>query len=377
MKIAIDSRGATWYHGTGIGTYTENILKEILNIDKNNDYMLYWSGKPKDYIMDNPCKKILTSRKHHRFFQLHFFPHNLKKNEIDLYHVPQNGIGLSSNIDCLKVATIHDLIPYVLPETVGKGYLCKFLKEIPFILDCCDGLLTVSEYSKKDILRFFPSISPDKIFVTPLAANSNFRSMPKNLCGDYLKNKYNIDYKFFMYMGGFSDRKNVHSLIKAYSDVRSSLNEDIKLVILGSYRDKSQKLIKLCEKLNISDHVNFVGFIPEEDVCYFYNSTEAFVYPSLYEGFGLPPLEAMSCGTPVICSGTTSIPEVVHDCGLFIDPNDFTSISNSLFTISNDEKLKIDLSTRGLQRSKLFSWKNTAEATISAYEKIYELSSTN
>ena len=370
MKIAIDSRSATWYHGTGIGTYTENILRELLSLDSDNEYLLYWSGKSKDYILNNPCKKILTSKKHQRFFQQHFFPYNLQKNNIELYHVPQNGIGLNNEIHCLKVATIHDLIPYIMPETVGKGYLCKFLKEIPNIIDSCDGLITVSEYSKQDIMRFFPSFNPERIFVTPLATNFNFCQLNKDVCKKLLSEKYNINSKFILYMGGFSDRKNVSSLIEAYSKIRSSLTEDVKLIILGSYRDKSQKLVTMCSDLNIEDHVIFAGFIPEEHVSSFYNACEVFVYPSFYEGFGLPPLEAMSCGTPVICSNTTSIPEVVGDCCIPIDPYKIDSISDAICKILKDDNLRNTLSQKGLERAKLFSWKDTAKKTLEAYETI-------
>lgn len=372
MKIAIDARGATWYHGTGIGTYTENIIRELLNLNTENHYLLYWSGKAKDYTEKENCNKIITSRKHHRFFQTHFFPKNLEKNKAHIYHVPQNGIGLTENIPCLKVATIHDLIPYIMPETVGPGYLKKFLKEMPQILQLCDGLLTVSEYSKRDILKFFPYIDEDKIFVTPLATNGNFSPLPKDKCRKYLKDNYGIDYKFIMYMGGFSDRKNVHSLIRSFSKIRSSLKKDVKLVILGSYRDKSQKLVKLCEELGVSKHVNFAGFIPEEDVSVFYNLCECFAYPSFYEGFGLPPLEAMSCGAPVVCSNTTSIPEVVSDSAHLIDPYSMDSISEGIFNVISSKSLQKELSEKGLKRSQDFSWENTALNTLNAYKRIYD-----
>ena len=176
-------------------------------------------------------------------------------------------------------------------------------------------------------------------------------------------------------MGGFSDRKNVNSLIEAYSNVRTSLNEEIKLVILGSYRDKSQKLVTMCSDMNIEDHVIFAGFIPEEHVSSFYNACEVFVYPSYYEGFGLPPLEAMSCGTPVICSTTTSIPEVVADSCIPINPYKLDSISNAICKILKDDNLRNTLSQKGLERAKLFSWKYTAKKTLEAYEAIKHLSS--
>lgn len=370
MKVAIDCRGINWYHGTGIGTYTNNLLKNLLKFKTDNDYYLYWSGNGyKRYIKEN-CHCIITSSKHHRFFQQYFFPSNLKSEKIDIYHIPQNGIGLSDEIDCTKFVTIHDLIPYIMPETVGRGYLNKFLKEMPLIIQNSGGILTVSEYSKQDILRFFP-IEKDRIFVTPLAANEIFKPLDKKGCFDFISKKYNIKNKFALYLGGFSDRKNVYSLIEAFSKAHKNLKEEFSLVILGSYRDSSQKLIKLVENLNMEKHIIFAGFIPEEELPIFYNASTAFIYPSLYEGFGLPPLEAMSCGTPVISSNITSIPEVVGDSGILINPYSLNDLQNSIETLLNDEKLQENLSKKSKKRAKEFSWTKTAELTLNAYEKIY------
>lgn len=373
MKIGIDARGITWYHGTGIGTYTENILKNLFEIDKTNKYHIYWSGNNYNSFENKNSKIIMTSKRHQRFFQQHYFPENLINEEIDLYHVPQNGIGITAQIHCPKVVTIHDLIPYIMPETVGRGYLNKFLKEMPFIINNSQGILTVSEYSKKDILKFFP-IDESKIFVTHLAANKDFKPMDKEKCKEIIKNKFNINNPFILYLGGFSDRKNVHSLIEAFSKVYNQLNKDYRLVILGSYRDSSQKLIKLVEKFKMASKIIFAGFVDQVDLPVFYNAADAFVYPSLYEGFGLPPLEAMNCGTPVITSNTTSIPEVVGDAGLLINPYDISSLTDSIGKLINNESLRNELSKKGLERSKEFTWRKTAKKTLQAYTKIAEQS---
>lgn len=369
MRIGIDGRGINWYSGTGIGTYTENVLKNLLNIDKENYYHIYWSmGNEHDYIKDN-SNIIQTSRKHHRFFQEYFFPYDLKNKKIDIYHVPQNGIGLNTNITCKKIVTIHDLIPYIMPETVGRGYLLKFLKEMPYIIDKSQGILTVSEFSKKDILRFFP-IDESKIFVTPLAADSKYKPLHKDSCKSILKDKYNINKKFILYLGGFSERKNVHSLITAFSNIYYDLNEEYNLVIVGSYKDDSQYLIKLRDKLNMTDKIIFTGFAPDEDLPIFYNGCEVFVYPSLYEGFGLPPLEAMNCKTPVITSNLTSIPEVVGDSGILINPHNIIELESSIVEILNDDSLKDYYGKKGFERAQNFSWQNTAKKTLQAYKKV-------
>ncbi|MCD2346677.1 glycosyltransferase family 4 protein [Clostridium guangxiense] len=371
MNIGIDARPINLYRGSGIGTYTENVTRELLNLDSKNSYTLYWYGTDYETFKHNNCKINIISRGHHNFFENCYLPYNTIKNNIDIYHIPQNGIGLSEDLSCIKVVTIHDLIPYVMPETVGKGYLLKFLKSIPLVVEKCDAIITVSEYSKKDLLKFFP-INPDKIYVTPLAANSNYKIMDKAYCSGYLLNNYGIKNKFILYIGGFSPRKNVKALIYAFSKIKKSLTQPVSLVIVGSNKDDLNNLKLLCDKLRISKEVIFTGYVKESELPIFYNTCEVFAYPSLYEGFGLPPLEAMSCGAPVITSNITSIPEVVKDSGILIDPFKSSEIENALWKVLNDESLRNDLKVRGIKNSATFSWKKTAEKTLDIYNAVYK-----
>ncbi|NNU77059.1 glycosyltransferase family 4 protein [Clostridium estertheticum] len=376
MKIAIDARGINLYNGTGIGTYTENILKNLITIDSVNNYHIFWSGYNFESIKKENCKIIMTSKKHQRFFEDYYFPENISKENIDIYHMPQNGIGFSQAISCKKVVTIHDLIPYVMPETVGRGYLLKFLKEMPMIVGNSDGIITVSEFSKRDILKYFP-IDESKIFVTPLAADAKYTPLDKLHCKNFLKKAYNLNNPFILYIGGFSERKNVASAITAFSKVYKDLSENYDLVIVGDYRDSGQKLMKLTNELNMLSHVIFAGFVPEEHLPLFYNSCDALIYPSFYEGFGLPPLEAMNCGTPVIASNLTSIPEVVGDTGILINPYDIESIALAIGNLLSSENLRSELSAKALLRSKQFSWQNTAGRTLKVYESVYKAASTS
>lgn len=372
MRIAIDARGINFYSGTGIGTYTENVLKNLIDINTTNNYHIFWSGSNYESIKKENCKIVMTSKRHQRFFEDHYFPESIAKENIDIYHMPQNGIGFSEEISCKKVVTIHDLIPYIMPETVGKGYLLKFLKEMPLIIGGSDGIITVSEFSKRDILKFFP-IDENKIFVTPLAADKKYAPLDKIYCRNFLKDVYNLTDPFILYLGGFSERKNVASLLTAFSKVYKDLNKKYNLVIVGGYKDSSQRLVELTNELKINSHVIFTGFVPEEHLPIFYNGCDTFVYPSFYEGFGLPPLEAMNCGTPVIASNLTSIPEVVKDGGVLINPYDISEISFAIGNLLSNDKLRADLSYRGLKRASEFSWQNTALNTLKVYESIYNL----
>lgn len=372
MKFSIDARGINLYKGSGIGTYTENLLRELLNIDTKNNYSIFWTGENYESYKKDNSKIIFTSKKHGTFYENYYYPNYIEENNIDMHHIPQNGIGLNELYTSSVVVTIHDLIPYILPETVGRGYLQRFLRDMPLIVSNSKIILTVSEYSKRDIMKFFPFVNEEKIFVTPLAANKSYKPLNKSNCVEYIKNKYSISSPFLLYIGGFSTRKNVKELIIAFSKIHKSLKKDYKLVLCGSIKDEGVKLQDLCKELLIDDKIIFTGFIPDDELPLFYNAAELFVYPSLYEGFGLPPLEAMSCATPVITSNSTSISEVTKDCAILIDPFNKDELASSILNLLNSESLLQEYSQKGYKNSLNFTWKNTAIATLKAYEHAFE-----
>ena len=375
MNIAIDSRGATLYKGTGIGTYTDRLVSELLlNCSPKDKFTLFCCGQFNDRFISPNSDIIYSSGRHGSFYEQFYFPHILNKNKFQLYHIPQNGIGLNTSYSIPTIVTIHDLIPYIMPETVGRGYLERFLCDMPEIIKNSAAIITVSNYSKKDILKFFSFYPEDKIFVTPLAADKIFKPLNKTNCLKHVQSKFKFNTQYILYVGGFSSRKNVLGLIKAFSKIYNNLNKQYTLLIAGSPKDEGNNLIKYIKEHNLEKKIIFTDFIDTSLLPVLYNGCDAFVYPSLYEGFGLPPLEAMSCKTPVITSNISSIPEVTgsNNC-ILIDPFNEEELMASLTTLINNEDLKLKLSENGYRHSQKFSWKETAVKTLQVYDKVTKL----
>lgn len=298
MKIGIDARAARWYRGTGIGTYTYQLIYNLNLIDSKNSYLLFW---PEENFSDihpgeNFSFKLIEERKDDFWVEVDI-PNLLTDTGIEVYHVPQNGIGLPEKKNCPYVVTLHDVIPYKLPETVGPSYLKIFLEKMPDVIKKADVVITVSEYSKKDIAETL-GVPLNNIYVTHLAAENIYYPMDRNTAKQLLLRKYSISDDFILYLGGFSPRKNIKGLIEAYYKIHKKLSIPHKLVIVGKHGKSYDDYRQLVNKLGIEEHVIFTGYIPVSDLPLFYNGASLFAYPSLYEGFGLPPLEAMACATP-------------------------------------------------------------------------------
>lgn len=374
MKIGIDSRAADWYRGTGIGNYTYQLIKNINTIDTTNEYLLFIPEKFNcDFSFNNNIKtKKISNEIKTDFWNEVNIPNILQRNEVELYHIPQNGIGLPLNLDCPSVITLHDIIPYKMPETVGPKYIEIFLKEMPSIIEKTDAIITVSNYSKEDIASTL-NFPRDKIFVTHLAAESIYRPLNKEFCKSFLKDNYSIDKEFILYIGGYSPRKNIVGLMESFARLIKENKKDLYLVIGGTKGISYPIYTEKAEKLGISENVVFTGFIPLEHLPVFYNGAKVFAYPSFYEGFGLPPIEAMACGTPVITSNTTSIPEVVADAAILIPPEDTEGLYYSLLNVIEDDTLRERLIKLGFIRSASLRWENTALDTLDAYSKILNI----
>ena len=373
MHIGIDGRAAKWYRGTGIGTYTYQLIYNLNLVDKINDYSLFLPNNSNLDNLNSNFKFINTVHDtQENFWEEVSLPNILKDENLDIYHVPQNGVGLPNNLDSSSIITLHDIIPLRMPETVSDRYLRIFNNDMKKIIDGVQGIITVSNFSKDDISKEF-NYPKDKIFVTHLAAENIYKPMDKIKCKKFLRSNYSIDSNFMLYVGGFSPRKNITGLIEAFSLLKGIYTQDLKLVIVGKQGISYEKYKNRTIELGIEDQVIFPGFIPLEHMPVFYNACETLVYPSFYEGFGLPPLEAMACGTPVIASNCTSIPEILGNSALLINPKDVYEIMNAMYSILTNIDLKIKLTVEGIERNKIYNWNKTALDTLSAYKFINKI----
>lgn len=371
LKIAIEARPIKWSYGTGIGNYTNSLIHKLGELDLSNEYTFLWPEPGTTVELPFP-------RNHGTYYlpkdderEEIEIPLWLTRERVDLFHLPQNGFRIPQKKSCKIVVTIHDLIPYFLPEMVRPSFLKRFTREMPYIVEQADQIVTVSEASKSDIISVF-GIEPGKITVLPSAPSAAYRPLPQETTRRKLALKYGIKRSFILYVGGLNPRKNVAELIQAYAKINRELRDGQQLLILGPECKHRYRLQLLAEALGLTEEVIFPGFVPSEDLPLFYNGADLFVYPSLYEGFGLPPIEAMACGTPVITSNVSSLPEVVDHAALQVAPDDTLQLAECIFRVLNDQNLRRSLSTKGLECSANYNWDRIARQMLNLYQWVVD-----
>jgi glycosyltransferase involved in cell wall biosynthesis len=369
LKIAIEARPIKWSYGTGIGNYTFSMIEKLHEIDQENNYTFLWpDNNPAPYIPFKSSYSFYSLPKddEREAIEISLW---LSMEGADLFHLPQNGFRIPATKTSKLIVTIHDLIPYFLPEMVRPSFLKRFTREMPEIVDQADHILTVSEFSKQDIVKIFGT-DPNKISVVYSAPTEAYHPLPKIPTQKKLAATYGLKKPFILYAGGLNPRKNVPELIYAYSKVYRELPQLQQLVVLGGNGKHTDQLKQLVESLNLKEDIVFPGFVNSEDLPLFYNGADLFVYPSLYEGFGLPPIEAMACGTPVITSNISSIPEIVGDAAIQVNPNDTLQLAESILSVLNHEDLRTSLIQKGLKHSQNYNWYHNSAQILAVYHQV-------
>lgn len=353
----------------GVGTYVHNLINELIKLDENIHSIDHEPNGFKNEILIKNYFKMLPFNHFFWNWQLNY-QFNIKKPELDIIHSPESCTIYKKLKNHKTIITVHDIRQVLFPEIstgINKyGYKLFFKKA----LTNSDKIITVSENTKLDIICKY-NVPKNKISVIPLAASHDFQKL-NDVKSNHFKIKYSIDYPFILYVGSLDKHKNIPNLLKAYYKSKK-MGIIHKLVITGKKNLKHTEIFETIEKLSLQNDVIFTGYIPDEDLPLFYNKADLFVYPSIYEGFGIPPLEAMACGTPVITSNTSSLPEVVGDAGIMVNPYDVDELANKMYEVLNNEYLRKEMSKKGLERAQLFSWKKCAAEHLKVYEEVYNM----
>jgi len=269
------------------------------------------------------------------------------------------------------VVTVHDMVYKAFPETVRGRTMMMLNTGLKKSMKRADIIVTDSEFSKREIVKYFPQ-HEEKIRVVPCGVDlEKFRPCEEPERIPAVKESLGIEGDYFLYLGTIEPRKNLERLISAYNALVKKLGEKCpKLVLAGGKGWLYDGIFARVERLGLTDKVIFTKYVPSEDMNPLMCGALAFVFPSLYEGFGMPPLEAMACGVPVLASGEASLPEVTGDCAVICDAFSVKSIAQGLYRLYKDEALRKDLSARGLERAKTFTWERSAEILWSVYEEL-------
>ena len=355
---------------TGVNNYLYNLIKNMINNGKADEISLIHYERSDDPIYSQ-VNDIIIPEIPLKLTSAIGIPQAVKNADIDILHVPVHWYNQITpfvlNRKIKKVLTIHDLTPILFPEMHTRETNLTWKSSLKFIKNRTNIVICDSISTKNDCIKLL-KIPEKRLRVIPLSADEQYKPLKnKEQIYNELKREYNINSPFILFVGTLEKRKNVPTLIKSFYKLKKS-KLDHKLVIVGGKGWKYTKIFDLIEDLNLKDEVIFTDYVSDEDLVKLYNTADLFVYPSLYEGFGLPPLEAMACGCPVITSNTSSLPEVVGDAGIMIDPNDIDGLTESMHKILTDQDLREEMSRKSLERAEMFSWKKAARETWNVYE---------
>ncbi len=371
MRIGIDGRYIE-DHFPGIGRYTYNLINKIPEIAPEADFLVFHDPRLLNTRYDvedlarHPNLQLvsvdvptLSLKEQHRL------PSLAKSLSLDLLHSPY--YIKPYWLPCPSVVTIHDLIPMIYPQHLPHRWTAWIFRATASLaVRRTNQIIAVSESTSRDLARLFGA-SQAQMTVVHEAADERFRPFEKEQWEQVL-HRYGLPRKYILYLGINKPHKNLVFLLQVFSQVKTKA----KLVLAGREDPRYRQARKEAERLDLRERVVFLGEVADRDLPMLYNGAELFVFPSLYEGFGLPVLEAMACGTPVICSSTSSLPEIVGDAALTLDPLDRDAWVAALAELLEKEALRAEMSTKGLRRAQTFSWEDTARRTWLVYQRILE-----
>jgi len=367
VRIALDARKL---HDFGIGTYVRNLVRELARQATDDEFLLLCRPDDVEFVraLGTRFTPVVERAGNYSIREHLSVPLALARTRADLFHAPHYVV--SPLIRCPYVVTIHDCIHLRFPEYLPNRRAWYYAHAVMRMsARRARRVLTVSEASKRDILTYL-RVPADRIDVIPNAPDEELTAPPSPDAIDRVRQRYQLLAPFLLYTGNIKPHKNVDRLIEAYSRLRTRGFDHVKLLIIGDDISKYPRLRRLVHRHKLHQHVRFLGFVPDATLTVLYRLATVFVFPSLFEGFGLPPLEAMALGTPVVTSNVSSLPEVVGDAALLVDPFDPDAIADAIARVLADDTLRADLIRRGYERVKVFSWARSAARTRQVYADV-------
>jgi glycosyltransferase involved in cell wall biosynthesis len=361
MRIAVNTRFLLPHKMEGFGWFTYEVVKRIVEQHPEHEFYFFFDRQfDKKFIFGDNVKPVVLrpQARHPILFKIWFdfsVTRALKKYKIDLFFSPDGYLSLKTKVK--QIAVIHDLSFEHYPEDIPKSprkYLKKFF---PLFARKSTKIITVSEFSKQDIIEKY-KIESNKITVAHNGGNENFKPL-SDLNKIEIRAQYADGDEYFIYVGALHARKNISRLFESFDEFKIKTNSKTKLIVVGENLFKNQNH-KKSKSLNFDSDIIFTGHLAIQDLIKVVGSAKGLVLVSYFEGFGIPLVEAMRCGVPVIASNVTSLPEVVGDAGLLVDPFSVSDISKHLISIDSDNKIHKELSQKALERSKQFSWDKSA-----------------
>ena len=368
MRVAIDARKL---HDFGIGTYIRNLLRQLARLDHDTEYVLLCQESDLGVAaqLGPNFRAVLEPSPNYSLREQIHVPWVVLREKPDVYHAPH--YVLPAGVRCRKVVTIHDCIHLMFPQYLPNRAAYAYAKTTMWAAARrSDRILTVSEASKRDILHFF-NVPPQKVSVIYNAIDERFSVAPREEDVNRVRERYQLDQRFVLYVGNIKPHKNLVRLIEAFAELRRSPDlEDVKLLIIGDEISKLPALRRAVHRHKLHKFVRFLGYLPDETLAILYRLANVFVFPSLYEGFGLPPIEAMASGAPVVTSNVSSLPEVTGDAAMLVDPYEVDSIVSGIRRVLTDPSLAAEMRQKGFARAREFSWERSVEQTLRVYQEL-------
>jgi glycosyltransferase involved in cell wall biosynthesis len=364
VRIGIDARKL---HDFGIGTYIRNLVRQLARLDQTTEYVLF--GRPEDTeflgSLGANFRAVALTAGNYSIGEQFRIPLAIKREGVTLFHAPH--YVLPPLVPCRSVVTIHDCIHLMFPQYLPNRLALSYARtSMAIATRRATRIMTVSETSKRDIVKFFGT-NPDKIKVIYNAYDKRFGLEPKVEDVVRVRERYQLQDKFVLYVGNVKPHKNLERLLEAFHLLRQRGLGHVKLVLIGDDISKYASLRRAVHRYQLHQYVRFLGYVSEDTLAAMYRLATVFVFPSLYEGFGLPPLEAMASGTPVVTSNLSSLPEVAGEGAVLVDPYSPQAIADGLYRVLTDEPFAQQLRRRGLARAGQFSWETSARRVREVY----------